>query len=347
MNERLKVLDLFSGIGGFSLGLERTGGFETVAFCEIEPFCQQVLRKHWPAVHIFEDVRELTSEQLGPIDVICGGYPCQPFSQAGKRKGEADDRHLWPEVRRLVASIRPAWCLFENVAGHITLGLDQVLSDLENEGYTCWPLVIPACAVDAPHRRDRVWIVANAQCSERRPRQFGENVSDRENAGREKAPGGFGTSSPHDGKGPLADADSDREQQPQGIIGKGGGRAGDGGQDVPDSNIRSGKPGAKRGGRKAGANPSGRGEGTAMADADSNDQHGRRGPFQVGRIGRQGKVTPDGNTARTEWSPEPAVGRVAYGVPNRVDRLKSLGNAVVPQIPEIIGRAILEAEGLK
>ena len=166
--EKLRVLDLFSGIGGFSLGLERTGGFETVAFCEIDPFCRKVLSKHWPDVPIFEDVRELTSEQTGPIDLICGGYPCQPFSHAGQRRGAEDDRHLWPEVKRLVASIRPRWCLFENVAGHISMGLDEVLSDLESEGYTAWTVVIPACAVDAPHRRDRVWIVANSKSDDAR-----------------------------------------------------------------------------------------------------------------------------------------------------------------------------------
>jgi len=161
--QKLKVLDLFSGIGGFSLGLERTGGFETVAFCEIDPFCRKVLRKHWPDVQIFEDVRELTGEQVGSIDVVAGGYPCQPFSHAGRRQGADDDRHLWPEAKRIVATVRPDWCLFENVAGHITMGLDEVLSDLEGEGYTCWPVVIPACAVGAPHRRDRVWVMANAK----------------------------------------------------------------------------------------------------------------------------------------------------------------------------------------
>lgn len=160
MNEKLRVLDLFSGIGGFSLGLERTGGFETVAFCEIDPYCRAVLRKHWPDVPIHEDVRTLRGDEYGPVDVVCGGYPCQPFSHAGKRRGAEDDRHLWPEVHRIVASIRPAWCLFENVAGHISMGLDQVLSDLAGEGYAAQPLVIPACALNAPHRRDRVWIVA-------------------------------------------------------------------------------------------------------------------------------------------------------------------------------------------
>jgi len=117
----LNVLDLFSGIGGFSLGLERAG-MRTVAFCEIEPFCQAVLRKHWPGVPIFEDVRKLTASDLSePIDVICGGYPCQPFSVAGKRLGAADDRHLWPEYFRLVKELRPAWVIGENVADALSI----------------------------------------------------------------------------------------------------------------------------------------------------------------------------------------------------------------------------------
>lgn len=158
----LKVLDLFSGIGGFSLGLERTGGFETVAFCEIDPFCQKVLKKHWPDVPIFEDVRTLNYD--GPVDVITGGYPCQPFSMAGKRKGHDDDRHLWPAMFSLIQKYRPAWVIGENVAGHITMGLDSVLADLESTNYATRTFVIPACAVGAPHRRDRTWIIANTRC---------------------------------------------------------------------------------------------------------------------------------------------------------------------------------------
>jgi len=135
----MKVLDLFSGIGGFSLGLERAG-METVAFCEIEEYPRRVLAKHWPDVPIYNDVRTLTKERLdsdgiGPIDLICGGYPCQPFSTAGKRRGAEDDRHLWPEVNRLISEYRPSWFIGENVAGHISMGLDQVLSDLEGQDY--------------------------------------------------------------------------------------------------------------------------------------------------------------------------------------------------------------------
>jgi DNA (cytosine-5)-methyltransferase 1 len=159
----MRVLDLFSGIGGFSLGLERAG-FQTAAFCEIDPYCRKVLAKHWPGVKIHEDVKQLDGSQYaGTIDLICGGYPCQPFSVAGKQKGEKDPRHLWPEMHRIIRQARPRWIIAENVRGHVSLGFDSVASQLEDDGFTIWPFIVPACAVGAPHRRDRLWIIANAQ----------------------------------------------------------------------------------------------------------------------------------------------------------------------------------------
>jgi DNA (cytosine-5)-methyltransferase 1 len=167
----MKMLSLFSGIGGIDLAAQ-WAGVEVVAFCEREPFCQKVLKKHWPDVPIFDDVKTLNKQSIderridvGTIDIVCGGYPCQPFSLAGERKGEDDDRHLWPEVKRILQEIRPTWFIGENVAGHITLGLDQVLLDLESIGYTWQPFVIPASSVNAPHRRDRVFIIAHVSDS--------------------------------------------------------------------------------------------------------------------------------------------------------------------------------------
>ena len=156
----MRLLDLFSGIGGFSYAAETLiGGYETVAFCEMDEFCQKVLKKHWPQVPIFDDVRTLDASRLGRIDIVTGGYPCQPFSQAGRRQGEQDERHLWPEMLRIIKSCQPRYVLAENVAGHVTMGLDQVLTDLEDQGYTTRPIIVPACAKNAPHRRDRVWII--------------------------------------------------------------------------------------------------------------------------------------------------------------------------------------------
>ena len=167
---KLKMLDLFSGIGGFSYAAEKlVGGYETVAFCEYDEHAQKVLRKHWPRTEIIGDIRELANDAerfRGSVDIVCGGFPCQPFSLAGVRRGDQDDRHLWPEMLRVIEAVRPRWIIGENVAGHITMGLDTVLSDLEAAGYASRCYVIPAVAADAPHRRDRCWIVgySNSSC---------------------------------------------------------------------------------------------------------------------------------------------------------------------------------------
>jgi len=241
----MRVLDLFSGIGGFSLGLERAG-MQTVAFCENDKKARLVLKKHWPHVPIFEDVRNLTGEQIskeiGAVDLICGGFPCQPFSVAGKRKGTDDDRHLWPEYFRIIQEIRPRWVIGENVAGLINMGLDQVLSDLESEGYSCQTLVIPACAINAPHRRDRVWIMAHSK---------GVRWNDQ---GRDEVKNAYET--------------------------------------IPNWGCEFKS-------------------------------------FSSSKF-------PDSCNARTL--------RMANGIPFRVDRLKQLGNAVVPQVVEIIGRTIIEID---
>lgn len=169
---KLRVLDLFSGIGGFSLGLERTGGFETVAFCEIEPFPRRVLAKHWPEVPCYEDVRTLTADRLASdgitVDVITGGFPCQDLSLAGKRKGlEGERSGLWSEIVRLTCELRPQYIIVENVANLLNgpserpgAWFGRVLGDLAECGYDAEWENIPAAAVGAPHRRERVWIVA-------------------------------------------------------------------------------------------------------------------------------------------------------------------------------------------
>lgn len=175
MKEKLKVLDLFSGIGGFSLGLERTGGFETVAFCEIEKFPQKVLKKHWPDVPIYEDVRELNGQEItdkhGRIDVITGGFPCQDLSTAGTQGGlEAERSGLWSEIVRLTSELRPKYIIVENVANLLSGPsskpggwFGRILGDLAEIGYDAEWEDIPACALGYPHIRERVWIVAYPQ----------------------------------------------------------------------------------------------------------------------------------------------------------------------------------------
>lgn len=166
----MNKLSLFSGIAGIDLAA-KWAGMKTRAFCESEPFPQKVLRKHWPDIPIYEDVRSLTRARLEEdgiitanraIDIISAGYPCQPESLAGKRRGKDDDRWLWPQVARLLQELRPRWFVGENVAGHATMGLDKVLTDLENLSYSWQPFDIPAAAVDADHERRRIFIVAHS-----------------------------------------------------------------------------------------------------------------------------------------------------------------------------------------
>ena len=271
MNE-IKVLDLFSGIGGFSLGLERAGPFRTVAFCE--------------------------------QDLICGGFPCQPWSVAGQQRGAEDDRDLWPAMASLIEELRPRWVIGENVRGFVNqpMGLQRSLFDLETIGYQAVPFVIPACAVDAPHRRDRVWIVANADCG----RQPGRGEPEEQS--HKTAPTGEDV------------ADADRAGQPAG-------------------------EGCREDNRDEARHDAGR-SGADVADADDTRPQG----CEQRQASREGAGSSHPATQRGEddgrqgWLPEPDVGRVAHGVPRRVDRLKALGNAVVPQVVTQIGKAIIEAE---
>jgi DNA (cytosine-5)-methyltransferase 1 len=167
---KLKILDLFSGLGGFSLGLERTGNFETIAFCDNDKYSNLVLQKHWKGVKIYNDVKEITKEKLIADgiqlpDIITGGFPCQPFSVAGKQKGTSDDRHLWPEMFRIIQELKPRWVIGENVKGLVNLQdgmvFETVCTDLEGEGYEVRAFNIPAAGVGAPHRRERIWIIAS------------------------------------------------------------------------------------------------------------------------------------------------------------------------------------------
>jgi len=311
--EGMKVLDLFSGIGGFSLGLE-AAGMETVAFCEIEDYPVTILNKHWPDVPVYRDVRKLTGEQIeqevGRVNVICGGFPCQPFSVAGQQKGKEDDRHLWPEMFRLIQEIRPRWVIGENVAGFVRMALDDVLHDLEGEGYTTQSFVIPACAVGGIHRRDRVWIVAHSPES-----RTGENKQ--------------GVRSRTERCVCSQDEKTERSESflEQGIVAHSECHGRDETQ-KPGSTAKSEKESRVQ--QSKGCHSTSTGVSRDDASDSSRDDSGRECRTQSFRP--------------IELPTQSAVRHRDDGLPDNVARLKALGNAVVPQIPELIGRAIMEVE---
>jgi DNA (cytosine-5)-methyltransferase 1 len=240
----LTVGSLCSGIGGLDLGLERAG-LKVIWQSEIDPYCNKVLKKHWPKVPNYGNIKDINWTTVPRPDVICGGYPCQPFSTAGKRLGSDDPRHLWPWVRIAISELRPQYAILENVRGHLSMGGLQVIGELAEVGYDAQWRTVSAAGLGAPHRRDRVIIVAypTGKCSN---------------------------------------------------------------------------------GRQPGSNNA-----------------------QSAEKGLQKQIRTSGTNAAhfaNYWQVEPDVGRVANGVSARVDRLRGLGNAVVPQVAEYIGRLVMAAE---
>lgn len=319
----MRHLDLCSGIGGFALAA-RWAGIETVGFCEIEDYPRRVLAKNFPGVPIHRDIYDLDGNNYESVELITAGYPCQPFSFAGKRRGAEDDRHIWPEVLRIVTEARPAWTLFENVFGHVSMGLDEVLSDLEAEGYATRTFVVPACAVDAPHRRDRVWIVANAISNGKRPYARARSRAKKECEELQCQNGETLPSNAESVCAVVAHARHTRIHQRGGDCNASQGRRDQGGVYGDDS----------RGERKK--------EGALLADAGSNERRGRaEKPLpRQSDLSQQSQRGSENSTPR--WAIEPSVGRVAHGIPKRVDRIRGLGNAIVPQVAYQFMRLILD-----
>ena len=318
----LRVLDLFSGIGGFSLGLERTGGFRTVAFCESDPFCRRVLARHWPEVPRYDDVRTLIADRLAAdgiaVDVVTGGFPCQDISFAGAGAGLGGARSgLWFEMLRVIAETRPRYVIAENVSALRSRGLDVVLGGLASVGYDAEWHCIPAAAVGAPHRRDRVWIIAHRNANSIDESTFSEIF----NWAHSKSSGD---------RADVADASWER--------GATGREAGD-------------LVGSARAREEYGAERQWHGHAVDYRRADvahaacsgQPDIRWRSSDAGFTGVGAALRSGLNGG-AEHPWLAEPDVGRVADGVSARVDRLRCLGNAVVPQIPELIGRAILVVE---
>jgi DNA (cytosine-5)-methyltransferase 1 len=319
-NLGLDIWSLFSGIGGLELGLEWAGLGETSLQCEIEKFPLEILEKHWPDAVRINDVRKIKKADLpGSPNIICGGFPCQPHSLAGKRKGASDDRHLWPEFARIIDEYRPDWVVAENVPGIRSNGaLLEVLTDLADVGYDAEWIRLSAAAVGAPHLRERIFIVAY-------PGSAGRSEIASSPFGNEKA----------NGRGPQENHVFDGHAQ------------GDPGRHYPGSSAHDSD--SHESGRSTDGEPHSGSEETRRASGDHSD--GLRAPLaDASGEGLQGRVfTETARTAlpipprETQWSTEPDVGRVAHGIPRRVDRLKALGNAVVPECAYFVGACIRSA----
>lgn len=282
-------------MGDFDLAAH-WAGFETVAFCEQNKFCQKVLNKHWPEVPIYDDIFTLTAESLerrgirtDEIKLISGGFPCQPYSHAGKRLGNEDDRALWPEMLRVIREVKPVYVLGENVPGLVSLALDGVLSDLAKEGYETGVYVLPACAVNAQHRRDRVFIIAHSNSTGRKEQHIAAFT------------GGNGYPTRLHDSETLADTAS---------LGR-----------IGQPNIRW------ENGYAEGENRTAKEWGGDWLMPDM-------GTTAINRLGTKQQV----------WDSQPDVLRVVNGVPDQLDRLKALGNAVVPQQVYPILKAIADYE---
>jgi len=456
MAKKYKVLDLFSGLGGFSLGLERTGHFETVAFCDNDKFSKAILDKHWKGIKVYDDVREITKEKFKEDgiefpDIITGGFPCQPFSVAGKQKGTSDDRHLWPEMFRIIKTFKPRFVIGENVRGIVNIQdgvvFETVCTDLESEGYEVQPFNIPAAGVGAPHRRERIWFIAireesvvnsdnirfkqhsttkeetswrgtsatfestsnvgnskyngsptseigrgheeiNGGTEKRQNESFEfertsrsedngnvskenkNNVADTNNEGLRTRIGGSDNDHETESRSGRADrtrseSDVERHNSTSTEIK---------GMDVADTNTRFGNGENEeiqsRGQTSDSSSTRGR-ENVADTESIGSDVRGREqhqgersGQGEIGGASSQDDANSYGkrlegfrgehklrNSEEEEqtsrdgwWSVEPNVGRVAHGVSGRVHRLKGLGNSIVPQIVEEIGKALIKAE---
>jgi len=281
---KLRTLDLFSGIGGFSLGLESTGFFETIGFVEKDKFCQKVLKKHWSNINIEEDIRNVKGEKYA-AEVITGGFPCQPFSVAGKRKSTADDRYLWDEMLRVIRETKPRWVIGENVEGIVNINegmvLRQVLTDLENEGFKSQCIIIPASGIGAWHQRKRIWILAYSN-----------------NNGSYRSQGNATKQSSNEQKDRLSFRDD---------------------KDVPNTNVQ----GLER----------------------------HRDEYELREVKQEKNFIWSSNdgTKKSWWQIESELCGVPNGVSYELDkdrsnRIKALGNSIVPQIARQIGLAIMEAE---
>ena len=364
----LKHVDLCSGIGGFALGFGWAELSHPVLFCDIEPWSRKILAKHWPDVKIAEDVKELANDPDGLVpdcDILTAGYPCQPFSVAGKQRGEEDDRHIWPEIFRIIKAKRPNWIVCENVYGHISLGLDEVLFAMESLNYHTRTFVLPSSAIGARHKRERLWIICRnlgdphdygfpttEKCrgneEDARGTQKGsEKTEQSERASRSEDNGDVSNTDNKGFRSCLGRSDNDVQKE-SGERRTDGSRSSshdersnfetteNGRVELSNTDIKSEEAQLQRQQGLLGE-PSGKGETDGLGNEDV--PNGRRRKVELRLDGVVDGVS--------YWMDEPrGVPRIIVDQKDRANRLKALGNAIVPQNAKLIGLAIKKELGL-
>ena len=377
---KLNVLDLFSGIGGFSLGLESTGYFKTIAFVEKDKFCQRVLQKNFPGIPIEDEIRNVKGKEY-KADVVTGGFPCQPFSVAGKRKGTTDDRYLWDEMLKVITEVKPRWVVGENVQGIINIDnglvLRQVQTDLESEGFQVQCFLIPASGIGAWHQRKRVWIIANSS-TVRRQNSTKDNTQDEQkefskkdvkpsiksslsgNVSNSNTRFSIGENKEIQARGNTIDSSSkdvsnsnSRLRRRRGTI-KGSGankiwgfyptQEEQTGQHIRSKTVRCDAVSGKRVQAKTGL---------LHSDKQGLQRHRKYKELETSISFKDSKKSSKTNSisakSKTWWQTQSELCGVPDGISyeldkGRTNRIKSLGNAIVPQIAFEIGKAILAAE---
>tara|TARA_R110002049_G_scaffold294663_1_gene481406 strand:- start:153 stop:1244 length:1092 start_codon:yes stop_codon:yes gene_type:complete len=359
---KLKLLDLFSGIGGFSYGLEQTQGFETIAFCEKDEFCQKVLRKHWNDIKIYDDIRHIKGSEI-KADIVTGGFPCQPFSVAGKQRGTDDDRYLWDETIRVVAETKPKWFIGENVDGLVNISegkvLQQIQKDLEAESFQVQCVIIPASGIGAWHQRKRIWIIgysnSNANTKTQQSSNGPENSFSKEHRSKDSSFqffGGTTNNSLSNSNSKLSNGcssttrnsiteqqrlDSNEKKNWNQVRSEVERCSEQSGDDVSNSN------GWMRGRRRTIEQS---GENSQRRIYSSKEEQARNDL-------RSKAIGCDAISGETKswWKTQSELCGVPNGISyeldkdrNRTNRIKSLGNSIVPEIAKELGLSILEAE---
>ena len=369
---KLKVLDLFSGIGGFSLGLESTGEFETVGFVEKDKFCQKVLKKHWSNINIEEDIRNVKGTKY-KADVVTGGFPCQPFSVAGKRKSTADDRYLWDEMLRVIREVKPRWVIGENVEGIVNINdglvLRQVLNDLENQGFQSQCIIIPASGIGAWHQRKRIWIIgcnvsnsnSNRNSSEEQKSNGEENSFSQKHRQKFSTSGEFIGTNTND----VSNSNTRFSIRENEEIQTGRNTINSSSKDVSNSDsIRYGRWSSEgctdrewsflqreQEGCKVGSEVKGCDRNVSNTSGERSQGCGIQHNLEGEQRSEEFAAKTSFERQQTWWEIESELCGVLNGVSYELDkdrsnRIKALGNSIVPQIARQIGLAIINSERL-